>query len=288
MRLSPRWARWSYWLLLFALVAAGVFSAVGRVHEYASGPAVIRVEGRLDLTARFDGTVAAVSVQPGQRVIEGQPLVQFFMEQERAERERLQKEFELQLLKLLRDPSDESARQSMSSLRAERELATARLEQRLVRAPRAGIVSDVRIRPGEHLGVGDMILTIVGEDARLSIVAMLPGRYRPRLRPGLPLRFELVGYRYEYRQLYIESVGDEIIGPTEAKRYLGADVADSVTIDGPVVLVRARLPSTRFISDGESYLYFDGLHAYAQARVRSEPIVLTLLPALKVLFQHGS
>jgi membrane fusion protein (multidrug efflux system) len=288
LRLSPGWTRWSYWLLVCMLVAAAAYGAIARVHEYASGPAVIRVEGRLDLTAKFDGTVATVSVQPGQHVAEGQPLVQFFMEQERAEHERLQKEFDLQLLKLLRDPSDDSARQSLSSLRAQRELATTLLEQRLVRAPRAGIVSDVRIRPGEHLGVGELILTIVGEDARLSVVALLPGRYRPMLRPGLPLRFELDGYRYEYRELRIASVGDEIIGPNEAKRYLGPGLGDSVAIDGPVVLVRAELPATRFRSDGESYRYFDGLHARAEARVRSEPIVLTILPALKALWHHGS
>jgi multidrug efflux pump subunit AcrA (membrane-fusion protein) len=288
LRLSPRWTRWSYWLLLATLVAAAAYGAVGHVHEYASGPAVIRVEGRLDLTAKSDGTVATVSVQPGQRVAEGQPLVQFFMEQEHAERERLQKEFDLQLLKLLRDPSDESARQSLSSLRAQRELASTRLEQRLVRAPRAGIVSDVRIRPGQHLGVGELILTIVGDDARLSMVALLPGRYRPMLKPGLPLRFELVGYRYEYRELRIESIGDEVIGPNEAKRYLGPGLADSVVIDGPVVLVRANLPAARFFSDGESYQYFDGLHARAEARVRSESIVLTILPALKALWHPGS
>ena len=287
LRLSPRWTRWSYWLLLATLIAAGAYAAIGRIHEYASGPAVIRVEGRVDLTAKFEGTVATVSIQPGQRVTEGQPLVQFFMEQEQAEQERLKKEFELQLLKLLRDPSDDSARQSLSSLRAQRELAGARLRQRLVRAPRAGIVSDVRIRPGQHLGLGELILTIVGEDARLSMVALLPGRYRPMLRPGLPLRFELVGYRYEYRELRIESVGDEIIGPNEAKRYLGPGLADSIAIDGPVVLVRASLPSTRFLSDGESYQYFDGLHARAEARVRSEAIVLTLLPALKTLLHRG-
>jgi membrane fusion protein (multidrug efflux system) len=148
------------------------------------------------------------------------------------------------------------------------------------------VVSDVRIRPGQHLGVGELILTLVGADARMSMVALLPGRYRPMLRPGLPIRFELSGYRYEYRQLTIDSVGDEIIGPAEAKRYLGPGVADGVAVDGPVVLVRASMPSTGFVSEGQAYRYFDGLPARAEARVRSEPIVVTLMPALKVLFHH--
>jgi membrane fusion protein (multidrug efflux system) len=287
LRLSPGWSRWSYWLLLATVLAAAVYGIVGRVYDYASGPAVIRVEGRVDLTAKVAGTVARVAVQPGQRVAEGQPLVQFFMDEEHAERDRLQKEFDLQLLKLLRDPSDTPARESLSSLRAQRDLASARLQQGLVRAPRAGVVSDVRIRAGQHLGVGELILTLVGDDARMSVVALLPGRYRPMLRPGLPMRFELSGYRYEYRQLTIDSIGDEIIGPAEAKRYLGPGVADGVAVDGPVVLVRASMPSTSFSSEGHTYRYFDGLPARAEARVRSEPIVVTVLPALKVMFPDG-
>lgn len=286
LRLSPGWSRWSYWLLLGTVLAAAVYGFVGRIHDYASGPAVIRVDGRVDVTAKVVGTVARVAVQPGQRVAEGQPLVQFFMDDEEAERARLQKEFDLQLLKLLRDPSDAAARQSLISLRAQRELAGARLQQRVVAAPRAGIVSDVRIHPGQRLDVGEHVLSIVGDDARMSLVALLPGRYRPMLRPGLPMRFELSGYRYEYRQLTIDSVGDEIIGPAEAKRFLGPGVADGVAVDGPVVLVRANVPSARFSSDGRDFRYFDGLPAQAEARVRSEPIVVSFIPALKVFFRH--
>jgi multidrug efflux pump subunit AcrA (membrane-fusion protein) len=288
LRLTPRWTRWAYWLLVFVAAAAGTYGVLGRMHEYASGPAVVRVDGRIDLTAKLDGTVAAVRVQPGQHVADGQPLVQFFMDGEEAERARLQKEFDLQLLKLLRDPSDAAARQTLSSLRAQRDLATARLDQRLIRAPRAGVVTDVRIRPGEHLATGDLILSIVDDSARLSLLALLPGRYRPMLRVGGTLRFELVGYRYEFHELRIDAIGDEIVGPAEAKRYLGPGLADSVAIDGPVVLVRANLPATSFVSDGQAYRYFDGLQARAEARVRAEPLLLTLVPALRALWPHGS
>jgi len=287
LRLSPGWARWSYWLLLVVFVAGIAYAATGHIHEYATGPAVIRVDHRMDLTAHFDATVATVDVQPGQHVSEGQPLVRFFMEEERAEYERVQKEFELELLKQLRDPSDAQARQALISLRAQRELAATRMTERVIRAPRAGLVSDVRIRAGQHLGVGELILSVVADDASLSLVALLPGRYRPMLRRGMPMRFELVGYRYEYRQVAIDAIGDEVVGPAEAKRYLGPGVADSIAIDEPVVLVRASLPSNQFVSDGQSFRYFDGLRAQAQARVRAEPIVLMILPALREVLHHG-
>jgi membrane fusion protein (multidrug efflux system) len=287
LRLSPSWTRWSFWLLVALFAAAGVYGVVGEVPEYATGPAIVRVDGRVDLTAKFGGTVALVHVQPGQRVATGQPLVQFYSDDENAELERIRKEFDLELIKVLRDPSDQATRQALSSLRAQRELATTRLAQRLVRAPHPGVVSDVRIRPGQRLAVGELILSIVPDDARLSLVALLPGGYRPMLRPGTPLRFELVGYRYEYHQVAIESVGDEVVGPNEAKRFLGPDIADSVALAGPVVLVRARLPTHSFTSNGRTLDYYDGLQAQAQARVRTEPIVVMLIPALKVFFHHG-
>jgi len=287
LRLSPSWTRWTFWLLVALFVAACLYGALGRVHEYATGPAVVRVEGRVDLTAKVPGTVATVAVQPGQRVAVGQPLVQFCDDAENAELERVRKEFDLQLLKVLRDPADQVARQALSTLRAQRDLAGTHLEQRLVRAPRAGVVSDVRIRPGQHLSVGELILTVVPDEARLSLVAILPGGYRPQLHPGMPLRFELVGYRYEYRELAIDAIGDQVVGPNEATRFLGAEIADSVSLAGPVVLVRAHLPARSFASEGRSLDYYDGLPAQAQARVRSEPVAVMLIPALKRLWHHA-
>ncbi|HEY1584323.1 MAG TPA: HlyD family efflux transporter periplasmic adaptor subunit, partial [Polyangia bacterium] len=270
--------------------AGALYAVVGRVNEYATGPAIVRVDGRIDLTAKLAGTVATIDVQPGQRVAAGQPLVQFFDDDESGELGRLREEFDLQLLKLLRDPSDGGARQALTSLRAQRELAAARVGQRLLRAPRPGVVSDVRIRPGQRLTPGDLVLSLVPDGARLSLVALLPGNDRPLLRPGMALGFELVGYGNEHHELTIDSVGDEVVGPNEAKRFLGPDVADTMPVDGPVVLVRAQLAARHFASDsddGRPLRYYDGLQARAQAAVRSERIAAMLLPALKALWTHG-
>ena len=287
LALTPAWTRLTFPLLVGVVVAGLAWAAFGRVYEYATGPAIVRIDGRQEITARFAATVAAVMVHPGQHVAPGQPLVQLGADDERADLERLRQEFDLQLIRALRDPLDQAARQALSTLRAERELATRRLDERLVRAPAAGVVSDVRIRSGQHLAVGELLLSLVPEQAPLSLVALLPGRYRPQLRRGMPLRFELDGYRYEYREVTIDSVGDEIIGPAEAKRFLGPDVADSVELREPVVLVRAALPSRQFVSGGASYDYYDGLHAQAQARVRSEPLLLRAFPAFRELERHG-
>jgi membrane fusion protein (multidrug efflux system) len=286
LRISPKWTRWTYWVLLALLVAAALYSVLGTIPEYASGPAMVKVEGRSDLTTEVPGIVASVDVQPGQHVEAGQPLVSFLSQEETATLERIQREFELQLVRVLQDPADESARQSLTSLRAERELAQARQRARTLRAPHAGVVSTLRVRQGQYVSPGENVVSVAGDDVNVTLVALLPGGYRPRLEPGKPLRVELNGFTHEYQTFEIESVGDQIIGPKEVRRYLGADSADAVDLSGPMVVVRARIPSPTFTSKGRTFNYFDGMLAKADARVRSERILVTLIPGLKGALGH--
>ncbi|HEX6836704.1 MAG TPA: HlyD family efflux transporter periplasmic adaptor subunit [Polyangia bacterium] len=287
LRLSSSWTRWSYWVVLLLLSVALCYSLVGQIAEYAVGPALVRAEGRFELTAQTEGTVSAVLVQSGETVAAGEPLVQLAGDEQKADLERIDKELELQLLKVLRDPSDQIARQSLSSLHAQHDLAAAHLERQLIRAPRAGTISDVRIRSGQRLRPGDVVLGLTRPDSALTVVALLPGRYRPMIQPGMPLRLELDGYRYAYRELDVAHVDDGVIGPAEAKRFLGPVASDVMEIDGSLTLVRARLPSRDFVYEGSHYQYSDGLTGTAHVRVKSERILLALVPGLRALFQHG-
>ena len=284
LELSPRWTRVAYWLLLAVLLVAALFSVVARIHEYASGPAVIRLEGRRDVTARFAGTVASIDVQPGRRVAVGDVLVQLYEGQESAELDRVRKEFELQLVKLLRDPADATARIAITGLRAQRDLAEARLAERIIRAPQAGTISDVRIRPGQQLQPGDVLLSLVDADAPCVVIAMVPGHFRPQLAKGMSLRLELDGYRYAYRDVVIDAIGDEIVGPAELKRFLGPELADTMDVQGPTLLVQAHLPSNTFRARGEELHYYDGMRANAEVRVRAQNLLLTIVPGLRVVF----
>lgn len=285
MHLSRGWTRWSYWLLVAVFVAALAYGAVGRLHEYASGPAVVWVAGRVHVTAPTSGTVHELDVRPGQRVEAGQLLARFYAAPELAELERVRHEFELHLVKTLRDPSDREARQALIALRAQKDLATARLEQLSIRAPEAGAVGDVRIRPGQRLSAGDIVVTLLGDERHCSIVAMLPAHYRPQLTPGMSLRFEVTGYRYAYQEMTIASVGTQIIGPTEVKRYLGQEIDDTLKLEGPVVLVEATPASPTFEVDGQKFDFYHGMNGVAEARVRTESILVSVWPGLRVVLE---
>jgi multidrug resistance efflux pump len=285
LKVSPLWSRRAYWVLISTLSCAFVYSVLGTTYEYARGPAYVRVEGRKDLTATAPGTVASVEVRPGQRVAAGQLLVRFYPAQELAERDRLARELESQLTRRLLDLTDESARQSITTLRSERDLAQARLDERSLRAPEDGIISDIRIRPGQHLTPGDVILSLVGESARLTVVALLPGQYRPMLKPGGAIRLELDGFPYHRRELAIETIGDELVGPSEVRRFVGPELADAFPLQGPMVVAEAPLPTNVFVDDDRTYAYYNGMVGHSEARVRSEMLLLSIFPVLKAVWR---
>lgn len=286
LRISPRWVHSSYQMLLAVLTAAFVFGLIGQVHEYANGPAVVRLEGRVDMTASTAGTVTTVEVEPGHAVAEDQVLVRLYSAQEAGELESLRKEFTLQLAERLRDPAAPGPAGALLGLRARQELLNSRLEERTIRAPFAGVVRDVRVHPGLPLAPGNVILSLEREMGDLSVVALIPGEYGPLIEPGLPLRLELKGYKYAYLNLTVETVDEEVVGPTEARRALGAEIADAVPVEGPVIFVRGRIESSTFESNGRSYTLHDGMHGVAEVRVRSEPILVAVVPALKIFYEN--
>lgn len=285
LRVDPGWMRWTYRLLLGAVAAGLLFSVLAPIREYASGPAVVRLGGRTDLTAAADGTVTQVTAAPGEKVAAGRLLLRFYGAQEAAQLRSLEQEFEAQLINRLRNPADPGAEQSLISLRSQLELARARLAERELRAPAAGVVSDIRVRPGQHIVPGQALLSLARGEGRPEVTAYLPGEYRPMLKPGMRLRLELRGYRYAYQHLTVESVDDEVIGPAEAQRSMG-QIADAVQLPGPVVRVTARLEGDTFEADGRIRRFHDGMLGQAEVSVRTERVLVALIPALKAVFER--
>lgn len=286
LRISPEWTRWTYWMLLGLLVTALFFGLFGTLNEYAAGPAVVRMEGNHELTATSPGVVSSVLVSAGEPVEEGDPLVLFYGAQETAELARIEREFELQLLNRLRNPSDRGAEQALLSLRAQRELARSRLEERTLRAPEDGRVADVRVREGQSVVPGGAVVSLVSDRTEPVLWTLLPGHFRPLLEPGMDLRFEVQGYEYAYVHVPVETVSAEVIGPTETRRFLGPVIGDSVVVAGPVVVVTARLPSRTFESGDDRYTFHDGMYGRAEVAVRSDRILLALFPRLKVVTEY--
>jgi multidrug resistance efflux pump len=281
VRVSPAWLSWAYWLLVVLLIGSGLYVTFGTVSTYSSGVAVIRSTARTEIAARTSGNVTSVEVAAGATVEPGAILARLDDANQRAAVDRLEHEFETQLRNHMLDPGDAAADGALRGLRLELESARTSVEDRLVRATAGGVVTDVRVRAGQQLAPGDIVASIVEGGGALEVVALLPGSDRPQLGAGMPLRLELMGYRYAYQALVIDSVSTDVIAATEARRVLGPDVADSLRVGGPVVLVRGRLPRTEFEVDGRTFQYHDGMLGTAEVRVRSERILFTLIPGAR-------
>jgi membrane fusion protein (multidrug efflux system) len=285
LRISPRWTDWTYWFLVAVFVAGSIYLVFGRINEYATGTAVIRDDWRTPVTALTGGTIAEITVQSGQRVEANQVLLRFSDVQERIELNQLRRALKVQQINRLKNPNDPVAQQQLASVRVEVETAEKRLKERAVLAPRAGNVRDIRIRQNQFVAPGDLLLAIIGNDDALSIIAILPGHYGSLLKPGHPVRLEVTGFRYAYQSLTIGSVGNEGVGPAEVRRFLGQEIADSMTLQGSLVIVQAHLPSRKFRAESRWHEYHEGMQGTVQVRLRSERILLVLVPGLKAMFK---
>ena len=169
----------------------------------------------------------------------------------------------------------------MRTLARQLEAAEATLEQRVIRAPHDGVVTDVHVQPGQHVNIGDVVMAVVDEsDPGLEIVAFLPGADRPQLEPGMPMRLSLAGFEYAYQDVVVEEISEGVVGPAEAGRMLGPQLADTLPLGGGVVMVRARLPGRTFVSDDEVYPFHDGMGGEVDVRLDAETILEMLIPAL--------
>jgi multidrug efflux pump subunit AcrA (membrane-fusion protein) len=287
LRLAPAWTRWVFWDLLLAVVAALAYLLIGTLHEYATGPAVVWMNTQRPVTATVTGTVSDIEVTPGQAVKKGEVLLRLASLVEQADVERLDHDFEFQLAKLLRDPADVQARALLSQTTTQREVATVRLELLTIRAPEAGVIGDMRIRPGELLEAGHVALSLLTANPDCTVRVMLPAQYKPQLRPGISMRFEMTGYRFAYQEMTVRSVSAQIVGPEEVRRFLGQEIGDTVQLSGPMVLVEATPRSTTFTVDGRGYDFYHGMSGVGEVRVRTENVLISLVPALRALFGGG-
>jgi membrane fusion protein (multidrug efflux system) len=283
VRVHPGWVRGAYWAVVASLAAAIAYVALARIHQYAEGPAVVRITGRTEVTANDGGTITALGVAPGQTVTAGQALAQLHDTEQAGRLRGLEAEFERKLVSYLQSPADPGVREALASLVSEKESALAGVESRVIRAPVDGVVKEVLVRNGQRIEPGKTVLSIGAKGAAegLSVLAFLPGTERPRLRADQRLRLTLPGYRGAYLEMPVRGVSTEVLGPAEARaRFLGDRLGDTLPINGPVVVVEARLATTTFSADGVTYALHDGMAGRAEVQLSSRSVLETLIPGL--------
>ena len=117
------------------------------------------------------------------------------------------------------------------------------------------------------------------------VIAFLPGEYRPLLKRGMPLRLEIQGYRYAYQHLTMIRWATRSSAPPRRSATWATEIADAVQFTGPVVRVEAQLTSGTFEADGSCAAITTACWRSAEVRIRSERVLVALIPALKAVFE---
>jgi GAF domain-containing protein len=242
LRSSPPWLKRSPWLLAGLLAVGLAFMSVARLHEYASGPAVVRAVHKLTVNAPSAGFVRSIAVSPGDRLRAGDVVIQFD------------------------DPMQAS---------------TAGVSDASLRTPIDAVVGEIRVRVGQHVVAGEPLIGLVDEKSGHEVVALLPAPYAARLKAGMPIVLRLHGYVESREPLSITHVGEAIVGPHDAARYIGKEGPEGLAISGPVVIVRAQIGRPTFAAGAHEAHYQDGMTGEAQVVTNSEPMIAVLVPGLK-------
>lgn len=251
----PGWAAWTYRLLLFLVAISVSLAVVAPLPRHVQGTALIRAGSPSPVSAQSSGMIDTLLVEPGTFVSTGAAIVRFHAAEEEQQLRALTREIDSTVIQMLAHPDDAVIKRTVASLTAQASLLRARVDSRTLVAPRDGRVLDVRVKPGQYVNAGDVILTLSSEGSRLLAVALLPGDQRPFLHVGQSLRLELSGVRHSYIDATITHVDESVVGPAEARRILGADVADAVALSGPQAVVLASLPEPTFEFDGRRFEY---------------------------------
>jgi membrane fusion protein (multidrug efflux system) len=142
------------------------------------------------------------------------------------------------------------------------------------------VISDLLVREGQEVGAGDHAGSVADEQAGYELVSLLPGSYAPLIHRGMPLTLRLAGYPDVREQLTVDSVASEVIGPREAASLLGNGDG---TLPPGGVHVNSTLHDSKFAVGRRRFTYRDGMTGQVELVVRSEPMLVSLVPALKPL-----
>ncbi|MFN0063757.1 MAG: GAF domain-containing protein [Myxococcaceae bacterium] len=122
---------------------------------------------------------------------------------------------------------------------------------------------------------------------RGRVIALLPGRARPLLEPGLMLRFELEGYGV-LKTGPVDTVYEGLVSRERLPEVMGSTMPDESRIGmGPWTVVTAPLGAPGFRHGPRNLEVVDGMNGNVQVRVGTETLLQSMLPRLSSWLERG-
>lgn len=174
----------------------------------------------LTISARMDGAVEQVSIKEADRVTKGQELMKFEsagLELALNEQERLCQKSEAEWVRMdqLRKKNlvSEEDHQQAAMARELARLALKRKERDLsdatVPAPAAGVIGEIRVRPGEFVSRGTALAKLV-EVGELKMEMRVQERYAPLLKSGQKIELAVEAYPDRHFTGQLDAIAPQI------------------------------------------------------------------------------
>jgi membrane fusion protein (multidrug efflux system) len=158
----------------------------------------LKANESVQLTVNVSETITAIHFDDGQRVEQGQILVEMtsneehaLLEEARANREEAKRQFSrvrrLESQGIEAQSLLDQRRRELETARARLAAIESRLADRLIKAPFAGVLGLRNLSVGALVETGDLITTL-DDDSVMKLEFAVPSIHLADLRPGLPIR----------------------------------------------------------------------------------------------------
>ncbi len=223
---------------------------VARFSDQIEALGTLRANESLVLTASVTETITDIRFDDGDRVAAGQVLLEMTSAEEHAQLEEAratvgEAKRQFERVKSL-EAKGTAAKSLLDERRREWETARARLsaiesrlEDRLIRAPFAGVVGLRNISVGALVEPGDVITTL-DDDSVMKLDFPVPSTYVGALRPGLPVSARARAYPGRRFEGEVKSI-DSRIDPTTRSVMVRAILANEERELKPGMLMRVGL-----------------------------------------------
>ncbi len=235
--------------------------------------------------------VEGVHVLTGDHIQMGQALITFDTTNLRGELERAERSYEFHRRLVVIDRTSQNM-SDMTRTRIERDRFLSALYQSVLRAPADGRILDVRVRAGDIVSSGEILLTMGDGESEIEVVGLLPGYSATLLSEDSTLQLELDGFPHSRTPLEVIEVSDELVGRDAAVQHLGNNSTDKIqsriepmVSKGSMAVIRARAATGTFASQGVRYQLFDGLTGRIEAKLRLDPVYMVAIPGMRALLE---
>jgi RND family efflux transporter MFP subunit len=196
-----------------------------------------QVVGRGDVLFRIDPERFALALRQAEAVVAGKKAT---AEQAKADYNRYSKLSDVavseQRLELARATAEE-AKAAYDQAVADRDVAKLNLERSVVRAPVAGRIANMDLRPGTYVTVGRGVFALIDVDT-LRVEGYFEETKLPRIRPGDKARIRLIGER-DVLSGHVESIAG---GIEDRERTAGSSLLANVNPTFSWVRLAQRVP----------------------------------------------